>query len=259
MNSAIKPYASAGILAPIPPMPGYYASEGERGAWVRRIFDDTAPDYDRVERVLSLGSGKWYRRQALRRAGLSPGMSVADVATGTGLVAREAKALVGPTGRVVGIDPSEGMLKAGHVSRARLGIEGKLGWAESLPLGDAEFDLITMGYALRHVADLRAVFAEFARVLKPGGRICLLEITKPAGRLGSLLMHGYIGAMSGVVCRGIGASARCRELWRYYWETIDLCIRPAEVIAALTGAGFERASRRVALGMFSEYTGTRAE
>src|SRR4051812_11244286 len=77
------------MLAPHPTLPEYYESEATKRAFVRGIFDETAGDYDRVERVMALGTGPWYRRQALKRAGLVGGMKVLDVATGTGLVARE--------------------------------------------------------------------------------------------------------------------------------------------------------------------------
>src|SRR5688572_11391454 len=75
-------------VAPHPTLPRYYASDGKR-SFVRRIFNHTAGDYDRVEKMMALGSGSWYRRQALMRAGLVSGMRVLDVAIGTGLVARE--------------------------------------------------------------------------------------------------------------------------------------------------------------------------
>src|SRR5262245_14649409 len=97
--------------APHPPLEGYYRGEDGRRAFVRRIFDDTAGDYDRIERVMALGSGRWYRRRALVRAGLAHEMEVLDVAVGTGLVAREAVAVVGNPRRVVGVDPSLGMLR----------------------------------------------------------------------------------------------------------------------------------------------------
>src|ERR1043165_2988776 len=99
---------------PVPPHPlmtSRYRDNAEKHEWLRRIFDDTAADYDRVESWLSLGSGSRNRREALQRAGLAAGMGVADVACGTGLVAGEAMRIVGDGGRVVGIDPSAGMLE----------------------------------------------------------------------------------------------------------------------------------------------------
>src|SRR5881392_3687988 len=81
--------------APHPPLSPYYRTEGERSAWVRGIFDRTAADYDRLERIVGLWTGSWYRRRALRDAGLKPGMSVVDVGTGTGLLACAAARIVG--------------------------------------------------------------------------------------------------------------------------------------------------------------------
>src|SRR5438477_2557133 len=88
----------------------YYADAQGKRPFVRRIFDRTACDYDRIERIMGLGSGAWYRRQALLRAGLAPGMRVLDVAIGTGLTAREALAIVRGRGSIMGLDPSMGML-----------------------------------------------------------------------------------------------------------------------------------------------------
>ena len=93
-------------LRPHTPLPAYYRDEAEHQQFLRRVFDDAANDYDRIERMLAFGTGPWYRRLALQRAGLANGAHVLDVAIGTGLVAREALALIGPTGRLVGVDPS---------------------------------------------------------------------------------------------------------------------------------------------------------
>src|SRR6187402_197494 len=95
--------------APIPHLPRYFGNERQRRRYLDGLFDAGARDYDFVERLLGLGSGPWFRRSALRRAGLREGMAVLDIATGTGLVAREALAIAG-AGNVVGLDPSEGML-----------------------------------------------------------------------------------------------------------------------------------------------------
>src|SRR5579863_1504138 len=83
------------MQAPHPPLKDYYAHGADKDDWLRRLFDQTAGDYDRIERAMAFGSGSWYRRRALARAGLEPGMRVLDVGTGTGLTAREAARLVG--------------------------------------------------------------------------------------------------------------------------------------------------------------------
>lgn len=238
--------------SPHPPLEEYYRGEDGRRAFVRRIFDQTGDDYDRIERFMAFGSGPWYRRQALRRAGLVRGMRVLDVAVGTGLVAREAAAIVGDPGRVTGIDPSIGMLRA---STRPLGVAVVQGVAETLPFAPGRFDFVSMGFALRHVHDLSVVFSEFARVLKPGGRLCVLEITSPEGRVPKLLIKGYLRGLIPALARVLGRKRESAELWKYYWDTIEACVPPPKVVEQLRGAGFVAVDRHVELGVFSEYTG----
>ena len=97
-------------LQPHPTLPDYYPDLVQRPAFVRLLFDRTAHYYDWVCQLLSFGSGNWYRRRALERAGLRPGMTVLDVATGTGLVARQAIAITGDPPAGIGLDVSMGML-----------------------------------------------------------------------------------------------------------------------------------------------------
>ena len=241
----------AAVLAPHAPLAGYYARLEQKSGFVRGIFDRTAQDYDQVERVMALGTGSWYRRQALKRAGLVAGMKVLDVAAGTGLVAREAVAIVGSARRVVALDPSRGML--GELT-ARLSIPVLQARGESLPAADASFDFLSMGYALRHLADLRAALAEFLRVLRPGGRICLLEITMPAGRIPRALLRGYLRGIVPCLSRLTARHAESQLLWRYYWDTIAACVPPEQVLDAMRHAGFGDVHRHVELGVFSEYT-----
>lgn len=238
-----------GALRPHATLPGYYADEAGRQQYLRRIFDETAPDYDRIERMLALGSGSWYRRRALERAGLSAGAQVLDVGIGTGLVAREALALIGPQGRLVGVDPSAGMMS----QVALPGVELVSGKAEALPRPDASCDFLSMGYALRHIGDVGAAFAEFHRVLRPGGRLLVLEITKPAGAVGTALLKGYMRTVVPLIARAISRRRDTAELWRYYWDTIEACIPPDSVMGALRAAGFADVQRHVELGIFSEY------
>ena len=250
-----SPVARTAALAPHPPIPGAYEAPAHKRQYLNAIFDDTAQDYDRVERWLSLGSGRWYRREALKRAGLKQGMHIADVAVGTGLVAGEALMLIGPAGRLIGIDPSPEMMRR---AKERLGIETVAGTAESLPLPDATFDFVSMGYALRHVEDLNSAFREFHRVLKPGGgRLCILESTRPRTRLGRGFLRLYLGTLSRLIGLFQRLAPRTPELWAYYWETIDKCLPPDQVLQAMRDAGFVDVTRVVIGGIFSEYTATR--
>jgi demethylmenaquinone methyltransferase / 2-methoxy-6-polyprenyl-1,4-benzoquinol methylase len=236
--------------APHPPLPHYYQTEADRSHWVRSMFDRTAGDYDRVERVLGLGSGSWYRRRALQRAGLESGMMVLDIGTGTGLVAREAATLVGDATRVTGVDPSSGMVE--H-ARVPTGVRLLAGSAEDIPFADATADFLSMGYALRHISDLSTAFDEFFRVLRPGGRLCLLEITQPQSALGRALLKGYLRGLVPAVAAAISRHHDMPELMRYYWDTIAACVPPSSIMHALAAAGFVDVERDVELGVFSEY------
>jgi len=250
MQESHQTTASNEVLPPHAPLHDYYGDEADHQRFLRRIFDDTAPDYDRIERVLAMGSGPWYRRSALQRAGLREGAEVLDVGIGTGLVAREALKLIGPQGRLVGVDPSPGMM--GEVSLP--GVELVQGRAEALPRLDASCDFISMGYALRHISDVKAAFAEFFRVLRPGGRLLVLEITKPAGRVGTAVLKAYMRSVVPVIAKVMAHRHDTAELWRFYWDTIEACIVPNLVLEALRDAGFEQVDRHTELGIFSEYT-----
>jgi demethylmenaquinone methyltransferase / 2-methoxy-6-polyprenyl-1,4-benzoquinol methylase len=244
------------VTAPHPPLTAYYGEESARRLWVRDIFNRTAGDYDRVESAMSVGSGARYRRQALLRAGLSAGMQVLDVGTGTGLVAKQALRIVGESGSVTGVDPGIGMLAAGELP-ARIRAVAALG--ERLPLASAQFDFLSMGYALRHVSDIAAVFAEFHRVLKPGARLCVLEITRPEGRVAAAVLKCYMRTLVPLLARILTRHADTATLMRYYWDTIETCLPPSAIIAGLQAAGFERVERHVPFGIFSEYRAQRSQ
>ena len=150
-------------VAPIPPHPRldrYYGSDSDRPAMVSDLFDEGAPYYEWICRVMSFGTGEQYRSRHLREAGLAPGMRVLDVATGTGLVLRAAVEMCGQGGLAIGLDPSRGMLGECRKGCAAPLLQGR---GEHLPFADASFDMVSMGYGLRHVADLRALFGVPAR------------------------------------------------------------------------------------------------
>jgi len=247
---------TAPALPPHPTLSSYYDVPAHKRQFLRQIFDDTAVDYDRMERLASLGSGARYRREALKRAGLQQGMRVLDVAVGTGLVAREEITIVGGAALVTGVDPSAGMMK---LAVEQLGITAIRGVGEALPLADGQFDFLSMGYALRHVADIATAFKEFHRVLRPGGRVCVLEITRPRGLVHRTIMKAYMKGAMPLLSRLFARQPETKTLWSYYWDTIDQCVPPETVLTALTAAGFVNVQRNVAMGMFSEYTGTKAQ
>jgi demethylmenaquinone methyltransferase/2-methoxy-6-polyprenyl-1,4-benzoquinol methylase len=238
------------MTAPHPVLSNYYPDEEHRREYVQDIFNDTAADYDRVERMMGLGSGRWYRHRALLRAGLRAGMRVVDVGTGTGLVAREAAAIVGDPTLITGVDPSPGMIGSAKVPP---GVQLLTGSAESIPLAREAADFLSMGYALRHLSDLLIAFREFYRVLKPGGRLCLLEITRPQGRVSHALLKIYMRGWVPMVSRLIARRAGTPELMRYYWDTIEACAPPGAIVSALAAAGFRDVKRHLELGIFSEY------
>jgi demethylmenaquinone methyltransferase/2-methoxy-6-polyprenyl-1,4-benzoquinol methylase len=215
------------------------------------MFDASAEHYDWITDTMSLGSGQRYRRQALARAGLEPGMHLLDVGAGTGVVSLLAQDILGQSGCVIAHDPSRGMLQ----QACRRGVHRAVqGLGEYLPYADSSFDRITMSYALRHVVDLRPLFAEFARVLKPGGRVLILEITRPGNAVAVALLQVYMRLIVPTVTRICRRSAEAQELMRYYWDTIEHCVPPATILDAMAAVGLNQCQRRLQLGIFSEYS-----
>ena len=243
--------------APHPPLERYYPGERERRDFVTGIFDRTASGYDWINRVMSLGSGVRYRRDALRRAGLtSDGARVLDVAVGTGLVARAALDIVGRRGRVTGVDPSTGMLAE---ARARLPVALVQGVAERLPFADGCADFVTMGYALRHVADLESTFREYLRVLKPGGVLLVLELTPPAaGTLAYRLTRLYLRGVVPFLARLGPGGGDAGTLMEYFWDTVERCVPPTTILEAMAESGFDAPRRRIVYRIFSEYVATKS-
>jgi len=238
------------VQAPHPPLLRYYDNDRDRSTWVRRIFDRTAGDYDRLESIVGLGTGSWYRRRALRGAGLKRGMTVLDVGTGTGLLARAAAQIVGDAAHVTGVDPSPGMLEHAKVPAGVLLLSGS---AESIPAADSCADFLCMGYALRHISDLSPAFAEFFRVVRPGGRLCVLEMTLPTGTVSRAIFKAWLYGLVPRIALVVARRGDAPLLMRYYWDTIAACVPPDTILRAFSAAGFVDVERRVELAIFSAY------
>lgn len=240
---------------PHPVLPAYYRKADERPAFVRDLFNRTAAEYDRINRLFSFNTGGWYRGRTLRKAGLRPGMRLLDVAVGTGLVARQAVEITGSRADVVGLDLSEGMLAQ---TRRKLDIGLVQGRMEDLPFAPATVDMVSMGYALRHVAGLATAFREFERVLKPGGSLVLLEIGRPQGKIARAVIGLYLGRLLPLLSRWTTGRSEAQTLMSYYWDTIDSCVEPAIIIAEMNRAGFADARCEVDYGLFRTYLGRKS-
>jgi demethylmenaquinone methyltransferase / 2-methoxy-6-polyprenyl-1,4-benzoquinol methylase len=257
MNKIVKS-ADDTARAPHIPLTHYYPDESSRADFVKEMFDTTAEDYDLMENILGLGTGQWYRGEAMKRAGLKPGMRILDVGAGTGLVTSRAAEIVGDASLVTGIDPSPKMIANAKVPA---GVQMLIGSAESIPFPDASFDFLSMGYALRHIGDLRTAFREFHRVLKPGGRICLLEITCPETAIGRFLLKLYMKGCVPLLAPLFGRQRNTAKLWRYYWDTVEACLPPEQIVAELEAAGFKQTRRYIdvrAMSILAEFQAQKA-
>ena len=216
-------------------------------ARVRAMFDSIAPRYDLVNRLITLGLDQHWRRLTVRALGLAPGSLVLDLACGTGALGDAAR----QAGyRVLGADMSAGMLSVVEERFAAVQAD-----AAALPFGDAEFDGVVCGYALRNFTDLAGSIGEAARVLRPGGRIALLEVALPESRL---LRAGHSLWFRRAVPL-IGAVISDRDAYRYLPDSVAY-LPPGDGLRRLVqDAGFSTVGRRALEGGISQVvTGTRA-
>jgi demethylmenaquinone methyltransferase/2-methoxy-6-polyprenyl-1,4-benzoquinol methylase len=200
------------------------------------MFDTIAPRYDVVNRIMTFGLDRTWRRRAVASMGLAPGSVVADLACGTGDVCRDLEA----AGLLpIGVDLSFGMLAHARTSAPLLQADGTC-----LPFPDASLDGVVSGFALRNFVALTPVFAELARVLRPGGRVALLDVATPANPVLRLGHSAYFGH---VVPR-IGGALSDADAYRYLPKSVAY-LPPGNGIAdLLTEAGFGAVKRRMLSG-----------
>ncbi len=208
----------------------------DKAVAVRRMFDTIAPRYDLVNRVMTFGLDDRWRRRSVAALGLRKGSIVLDLAAGTGDFCR----LLDAVGhRPVGVDFSAGMLAAAHT-------EASLVQADilELPVAEAGADGVTCGFALRNLVDLDAFFTELARVVRPGGRIALLEVAVPPN---PLMRRGHAVYFGHVVPR-IGGLLSDPAAYRYLPRSVAYLPDPPRIVAMLIAAGFADATRLLLSG-----------
>ena len=223
---------------------------------VTRLFDRIAPVDALMHPVMTAGLDARWRRAAIEVAGLAPGMRVLDVACGTGLLTRAAGLAVAPGGEVLGIDLSAQMLARARRRREAGGVAVHYQRADALhlPVGDASFEVVMVGFGLRNLSDYGVGLAEMSRVLVPGGRLVVLEIAEPAGGVGLLLYRGWFQRMVPL----LGRMLRRGAAYRYLPDSLRRYPGPEAIAELLRNAGLGQVTwRRLSSGMATLHVGTR--
>jgi demethylmenaquinone methyltransferase/2-methoxy-6-polyprenyl-1,4-benzoquinol methylase len=203
------------------------------------MFDRIASVYDRMNAVMTAGLHHQWRRRAADLAAVAPGDRALDVATGTGDLALELARRVAPGGLVVGADFSERMLELARVKAA-----GPSAWsgaelrfeqanALALPYGDGEFDAATVGFGARNFSDLARGMSEMRRVVRPGGRVVVLEITSPTRPPLSTFLEVWFDHVVPV----LGRLAADADAYNYLPNSVRRFPPPAELAATMWSCG----------------------
>jgi demethylmenaquinone methyltransferase / 2-methoxy-6-polyprenyl-1,4-benzoquinol methylase len=222
------------------------------------MFDRIAGVYDLMNTAMTAGLHHRWRERAADLAGLEAGDRALDVCCGTGDLALALAPRVGPEGSVIGADFSEPMLELARRKAAERGVgQVTFEWADALelPYGDAEFEAVTVGFGVRNLADLAAGLAEMARVLRPGGRLVILEITQPRQPPLSTFYSLWFDRIVPL----LGTLAGDREAYTYLPESVKRFPPPEGLAAEMDEAGFERIGYTVlAGGIIAIHSGVRA-
>ena len=214
---------------------------------VEAMFDRIAPRYDALNRLLTFRMDVSWRREAVLALTLPSGSRVLDLACGTGDLCRT---LLEQRHRPIGVDFSSGMLRA-----ARASVPLVRGDASTLPFPDRAFDGITCGFALRNFAALGTVLAECARVLRPGGRVALLDVAEPTG----LLARSVHALWFRRVVPLVGGIVSDRAAYRYLPASTAYLPPVPELLDLVVDAGIDDVSHRtLGFGAAQLITGTRA-
>ena len=222
---------------------------------VRAMFDRIAGFYDVMNSVMTAGLHHAWRRRAVDLADVGPGDRVLDVATGTGDLALELARRIGPRGAVVGSDFSEQMLARARAKSAAAAAAVTFEWGNALelPYTDGEFAAATVGFGARNFSDLDRGLAELARVVRPGGRVVVLEITTPTRPPLSTFYRLWFDRFVPV----IGRLAGDPEAYSYLPSSVKRFPRPHELAVRMDRCGLDVRYILTAGGIIALHVGTR--
>lgn len=214
---------------------------GDKASKVAEVFHSVAARYDLMNDLMSLGIHRLWKRYTIEMSGVRPGQKVLDIAGGTGDLARAFSKRVGSEGRVVLADINASMLGVGRDRLIDAGLVQNLEFvqanAECLPFDDGSFDLVTIAFGLRNVTDKDAALRSMFRVLKPGGRLLVLEFSKPVAEPLARVYDAYsfsvLPALGQLITQDAGS-------YRYLAESIRMHPDQDTLKGMMAAAGFER-------------------
>ncbi|WP_438766235.1 bifunctional demethylmenaquinone methyltransferase/2-methoxy-6-polyprenyl-1,4-benzoquinol methylase UbiE [Kushneria sp. TE3] len=213
----------------------------EKAGRVEQVFDSVARRYDVMNDLMSMGVHRFWKRVALERSGVRRGHAVLDIAGGTGDLTAKFVERVGPTGRVVLADINAAMLQVGRDRLMDRGIGAQVeivqADAQALPFPDNTFDCITIAFGLRNVTDKDAALASMARVLKPGGRLLILEFSRPVNAVFEKVYDQYSFHVLPRIGKWVANDA---DSYRYLAESIRMHPDQPTLKAMMENAGLER-------------------
>lgn len=215
----------------------------QKESMVADVFHSVAAKYDVMNDLMSLGIHRIWKRYTIDCSGIRPGHKVLDLAGGTGDLAAKFSRIVGETGQVTLADINHSMLMVGKEKLTNMGIMSNLNYvqanAEALPFPDNHFDLVTMAFGLRNVTEKSNALASIYRVLKPGGRLLVLEFSKPSSEVLSKIYDSYSFHLLPKIGQLVANDA---ESYQYLAESIRMHPDQETLEGMMQEVGFEQTS-----------------
>lgn len=236
----------------------YGRESGDKSQQVREMFDNIAPAYDFMNRAMTMGIDKLWRSKAVRLLRQSPHDDILDIATGTGDLAIKLARDLDPIA-VTGVDLSEGMVDIGRAKVEKAGLADVvtlgIGDCMYLPFTDSSFDVVTCAYGVRNFSDIGAGYREMARVLRPGGRAVILELSTPTSKLVKPFYDLYTRHVIPSVGRLVSKDVRA---YSYLPESISAVPQGKDMTDLMIEAGFSEARfMPLTFGVCTIYEGVR--